>query len=687
MQFLLANPAWLWLLSLGAVPLLVHLFARSNPPKYAFSSTEFLRRILKKTARMRKPQDWLLLLLRTLAALALALVFLQPLLTGGGETVGGKKTTLYLVDRSASMACKDGASSRFAAACAKVVELMEAGRGGGANVVWIDAEPDAVFPQPGQNLDYLADVLKRGEPRQEPGAISSALSLALAQLNQAEGARELVVVSDFQASAWKDFELQVPKNVKLVKVRVGRDDTGNLAVSELFATPADPVVGQDVLMVCRLRNFSASPRRTTLYLESGGGRQSSPVEIPAWGEAEANFKTHFARPGVVRLSAAIGEDAFSGDNTRHALVNVRDTLKMVSVAPATKAGREGAPRVLARLAASLDWLDHSEAEAGQWPAAGSADFLFVHGWPGGDVDALRAQAAAGTTVLVHPAPGCSESDCRKLLGLPSAGNGAALPADTQGAWKAGISRHAGERNKVFGLFATGEFGNPAAGTFRQRLRLPADWPEQVTRLIDYSDGVPGLLSAPTDGAPVLLWNLPLSDEHSSWAGQTVFVPSMGELLLHSRAAEKMGGAEVLPGGRISWSPGEGVSPESVALYDDSGKRLETDLRMTGGGVRLVGKQPAEPGVYAWKIGDGVAHRQVVNFPATESDLRLMDPAEVRGGETVDAKQLLQRAALGEGVPLWPWAVAAVLLLLLLESLVAAWKPKPAGDSSLSYQKK
>ena len=94
MQFLLSNPAWLWLLSLAAVPLIVHLFARSNPPKFRFSSTVFLQRIMKKTARLRKPQDWLLLLLRTLAAIALLVVFLGPLLTGDSAIQGTKTTTI-----------------------------------------------------------------------------------------------------------------------------------------------------------------------------------------------------------------------------------------------------------------------------------------------------------------------------------------------------------------------------------------------------------------------------------------------------------------------------------------------------------------------------------------------------------------------------------------------------------------
>ena len=677
MQFLLANPAWLWLLSLGVVPLLVHLFARSNPPKYEFSSTEFLRKILKKTARMRKPQDWLLLLLRTLAILALLFVFLQPLLTSDREISVGKKTTIYLIDRSASMTCKDGASSRFAKACTKAVELMKAAKGDDANVVWIDADPDAVFPQPGQNLDYLRNTLERSEAHQELGATSSALNLALSQLNQVEGSRELVVISDFQSSAWKEFQLQVPKGVKVVKVKVGEADTDNLAVGELFATPANPVVGQDVVMVCRVRNFSAEPRRTTLYLESGGGRQSRDIEIPAWGEAEANFQTHFAQPGQVQLSASIGEDAFSGDNVRHALVEVKDTLKMVSIAAPKGSAREGAPMVLGRLAASLEWLDHSVFRGDGWPAPETMDFLFLHDWDGGDLEKIKALSAAGVTVLVHPSAGVSLSDCQFLLGITESGDSSAIAFDTKGAWKAGISSKAGERNKVFTLFATGEFGNPAAGTFQERLRLPAEWVEQVTHLIDYTDGVPGVLTTSAQGSPVVLWNLSLSDSLSTWSGQTAFVPFMGELLLNSRSLEQGVGNEVLPGSQLFWSPTEGVSPESVALYDDGGEVLETERRMTGNGVQLTSKAMAIPGVYQWKIGDGVAHQQIANFPVTESDLRLMEPAEVQGGEVVDSKQLLQRAALGDGIPLWPWFVAAVFLFLISESLVGMWRPKPA----------
>ena len=690
MQFFLTNTALLWLLSLAAVPLIVHLFARSNPPKFRFSSTVFLQRIMKKTARLRKPQDWVLLLLRTLAVLALLFIFLQPILTGENSIAGGRKTSICLIDRSASMASKDGAESRFSGACARARELLASGAADEANVIWIDAQPDAVFPQPGPNLEFIQDALARAELREEPGALGAAVQLAVSQFDEVRGERELVILSDFQSAAWSDFLLEVPAGIKVVKVKVGAADVENLAVHELFSSPADPVVGQDVLMVCRLRNYSATPRRTTLYLDFDGGRQSREVEIPAWGEAEMNFKTRFSQAGQVAVSAAIAEDVFPGDDTRHALVPVREALRITSIAPREDSLHAPGLEVLDRLAASLDWLDHRTLPAGDLPAPGTTDYVFLHTWDGTRLEALRNLAATGTTLLVQPALGCPLEVCEKLMGLPVTNNPGAIPVDTKGGsrksgnqvgWKAGVSRLASDKSPTFAIFKSGEFGNPAAGLFQRRLRLPAEWPEDILRLIDYEDGIPGLLSTRGNGsAPIVLWNLPMSGKLGSWSAQSPFVPFMGELLLTSRAVSRGGAIEAMPGDILSWAPGEEVSPDSVTLHDGNGQRRDVAVEMTPQGLRLSSTEPAVPGIHRWKIGEGVAFRQVVNFPATESDLRLMNPADIRGGDVVDTRTLLRRAELGEGIPLWPWFVAATLLFLLIESLVALWNPKPGKQA-------
>ena len=74
MSLTFANAGLAALLLLGAVPVLIHLFARSRPPAFAFPSVAFLRRVARRTARVKRPQEWLLLAIRTLLALALNLV-------------------------------------------------------------------------------------------------------------------------------------------------------------------------------------------------------------------------------------------------------------------------------------------------------------------------------------------------------------------------------------------------------------------------------------------------------------------------------------------------------------------------------------------------------------------------------------------------------------------------------------
>ncbi len=59
--------AVLWpLLALLSVPVLLHLFARSRPPAYKFSSIELVQRVIRSTMRIKKPQAWILLILRML---------------------------------------------------------------------------------------------------------------------------------------------------------------------------------------------------------------------------------------------------------------------------------------------------------------------------------------------------------------------------------------------------------------------------------------------------------------------------------------------------------------------------------------------------------------------------------------------------------------------------------------------
>src|ERR1041384_8847764 len=65
-------------LAAAAIPLLLHLFARREPPTVVFPATRYLAETARAHHRRLTLQHWLLLLIRTLLVVALALAAAGP---------------------------------------------------------------------------------------------------------------------------------------------------------------------------------------------------------------------------------------------------------------------------------------------------------------------------------------------------------------------------------------------------------------------------------------------------------------------------------------------------------------------------------------------------------------------------------------------------------------------------------
>jgi len=661
MLVLFHYPALLGLLALAGLPVLVHLLSRARPPVYRFSNVEFLRRVLRSTARIRRPKDWLLLALRTLALCALAAAFSWPVLISKSAALPGEKSTvILLIDRSASMAAREGAGSRFDSACAQATRFLEQSKPDNANLIWIDAEPDAAFPEPAPNLDFLTDLLQQARPVPEAGALSAAFDLALRQLAKVGGHRELVVISDFQATAWRDFAPRLPANIVVRAQCVATTTPPNVAVSRLIPQPAEPVVGQDLTLLTRVENFSAEPVRTQLTLDADGARQSQAIDIPAWGEAESAFVIRPANPGPMAITASIEPDGFPGDDARHTVVQVRDSLRLALTAPPASA--DG--RILGKLATSLKWLELAGDPADVRPA----DFHFISGWSGATPAELRKLALAGTTLIVRPAAACPLAAIRDLLKLPvdPADGPLALDASPSGWTATPDEAHAANQ-----LFRSGDFGNPFAGTFRERLHLPASLASQpgIRPIAHFADGIPALLEGPTDHASILLWNLPLDPAKTDWPTQGSFLPAIAEILLRTRPRGSAEPAYSLPGSPLTWTSNDPAHAGALTLLGPASEPVALTESTAAAGTLWQAKVPAVPGLYRWQISGQPIAFTAVNFPDSESDLRPLETTPTFGKLDSSNDSLVRQAALAQGLPLWPWLALAALLFLILESVV------------------
>jgi hypothetical protein len=663
MNYLLHNPYLLGLAPLVAVPLLVHLLARAKPPKYLFSATAFVRKVVQQTVRIKRPKDRLLLLCRTLLFAALCLMFLRPVVFFKDRVPGshGPKSVVLVIDRSASMAWSEGGRTRFAAACDEAdTVLARLSSQDKANIVWIDREPDAVFPEMGANIDYLRQRLREARCTNEFGHAQNAVELALSQLGSVSGVRELVLVSDFQASQWKDIALEVPEEIAVATLAPAGEAAANGAVLSIATDPAAPLAGDTAQVMLSIGNFSGTPRNRTVILNLDEHIVTRQVQIPAWSHGAVVVEHVFQKPGQVTVSARLDEDSFGVDDWRAIQVPVRHGLR-VGIA-----GDDPRTAPLFRRALhALPWVETKEIAVPNIEAARDLDLVLLAGWVGGDLDALIRLKERGLAFVVAPAPGLPMDALARLLGRQTPANADAFrlqPLDQALGLTLGDGSH-----KAFALFRDGQFGDPSRAAFTQRL-VAMEMPDNGKTLLSFADRRPAVIEY-VASPPVVVWLAPLSADCSDWTAQPAFLPFFGELLGAVGARRPVALPETaLPGETLSF--GSTAFGDGQQLLDNAGHAFPV-VRIDSAekGTRFVSDPVAAPGVYRLCARQDCTPARIVNFPGAESDLRTGPPPAIAKGGLHSARSAAALDAGRQGTDLWKFFIWAALAMIGIECLL------------------
>jgi hypothetical protein len=662
MSFHLLNPAWIGLLALAAVPVLVHLVARAKPPIWEFPALDLLKQVIRRTQRIKRPRDYLVLLLRTLGIIALAAAFLRPVFLGDNQLAGTaeKKTIVLVIDRSASMACVDGAQTRFGTACTRAAELLEsAGSNTLANVIWLDGLPSAIFSAPSPNRDFLLETLGKATAEPQPGAIPVALNLAYEQLRGVDGTREIFVLSDFQAVAWKDVPLTPPSGIKLLTVSVTTKEVGNIALASLRAEPAEPVLGQPLDLLARVRNFSAEPRRAEILFTAGESRQTRSAEIPPWGEAEIGVNLTLNTTGAVPIQASLEEDAFPGDDVRYGVLTVKEAVRLTISADASQAA---ATEPLLALGQTIPWL-RTQVLPLSAALAAETDLLFVHQWTGDKLTELQQRVQQGTVVMVAPQVSLPAEKIRLLLGaLESATTNKLNQANSATEHTVKV---VAENHPAFAIFKSGEFGSPFPTKFKQR--ATSSLTGIGTPLAVYEDGVPALQQGADPAMPMYFWNMDFAPATSAWSNEAAFVVFWGEWCRTMPPKRLNSSHEILPGTKPTFTATTDIPADQLIFQNASG----TSPALRKLSAASWEAPAAVPGAYTWRVGSGVLEQVACNFPESESDLRTLTPSQLTAPAVV-ATERASMAAARDGRPLTWLCLWIALGCLGLEALVLWW---------------
>ncbi len=362
LAFAFLNPALLWLLTLVAVPIIIHLLNRRRFQRVKWAAMEFLLAALKRNRRRLQMQEWLLLLLRALAVMFLVLLVCRPLLTGN---VFGSARTHHLVclDDSLSMSQRAGARDAFAEARDAVMALAS---------TLADRKPGDVLSLLTTSAPHKPLLASQRVSAQIQARVREALG-ALTQASDSSGdlaatlvqARKLMadtpdcsraqitVFTDLRQVDWLGDDgkargdllavlRQLDKEKEALRVvALGSRDAENLAVAAVRLKDRVVVAGVPTSLEIDIANrgLSASqPSEVTVRV--GRGEQATqralPVEPIGPGAMSTLTVQHTFRDDLQDVveqgvTATLGRDAFAADDSRALALAVRPAIRCLLV--------------------------------------------------------------------------------------------------------------------------------------------------------------------------------------------------------------------------------------------------------------------------------------------------------------------------------------------------------------------
>ncbi|HKV74348.1 MAG TPA: BatA and WFA domain-containing protein [Gemmatimonadales bacterium] len=245
------HPWALTALGAAAIPLLLHLVTRRDPPVVVFPAVRYLVAATREHQRRLRLRHWLLLLVRTLLILALVLAAAGPSLPRRGTGAGHTPTAMVLVlDNSLSSGAVAGGTPVIATLIRAAREVLD--RATPEDQLWL-LTADGV-PRRGDRsqLGLVLDSLGATDRRLDLGA---ALTTAATLLSADRRPGEIVLVSDVQASALSPATVPqpilvvrpveaAPPNAGIARLDPGplpwTGDAGHLRL-ELVGDPGKPI--------------------------------------------------------------------------------------------------------------------------------------------------------------------------------------------------------------------------------------------------------------------------------------------------------------------------------------------------------------------------------------------------------------------------------------------------------------
>lgn len=371
------------LLLLGAIPLILFLHSLKPKARRISTTTLFLWERVLRERPLATRLGWLfkknlLLILQILAALLLILALADPSLLH----VGGRPGDVVVVmDLSASMKAKGPLGTRFDAARKEFLSLVEQ-LGSDQKMMVIGAAAQARLMIPFTTDKHRLRDLGRGLGATDaPGQVKEAILFAYAFLKRGSADR-VVVITDGAFDGAEDFTRQAA-HLQFIRVEGGKENVGIVG----FEARGHPDRPTHTEVMVHVRNFTAKPLTVPLTLMLGEKiLAQEAVEIEAEGRRILIYRLEERLAGTLVARLEI-EDDFATDNAAYLVVTEAAPVRLLYVGP-------GNP-YLERLLRLFPQVHMTAAE--QWDASRAAESYDLVIFDRVSVPAL----AQGNFILIH----------------------------------------------------------------------------------------------------------------------------------------------------------------------------------------------------------------------------------------------------------------------------------------------
>lgn len=702
------SPLLLGGLVLASAPIIIHLLNRRRFIRVDWAPMRVLKQTMKSNRKRVRLEQWLLLALRTLAVAALILAIARPISSGAHLAslfeLSGRASRIVVIDDSLSMGTRvDGRTSFDRAAEAAGALLSEIGADDEVTVVTTShIETPLVQSARLETPDAVLGQLQDAGTTDVGNVWGQTFAGVDTLLRQATyPVREVTIVSDLGRNGWGEDVTRIAtrwaaEEVTFRVLDVGRELPGGLQLTSL--KPRDPVVliDTDTSLLAMIENTSGdlSTGETMTVRVDGIERTVDLPDIAAGSAVTVPIDVTFADAGSHRVDVELLGDSLPADGRGFAVVDVRANLDVVLIdgEPGIEPFEGETDFLALALSAGYSRVRVTTLLASDWDATpiATADLVVlanVDQLPDARIRELEKLVEAGTGLIVFAGTAVSPELYNAQLYLGGAG---LLPA------KLGEPVEVEQQGLVLGDVSGSPIEplaklNPAAlSDVNPQFVIPASIdPAGDSRILaswNDAESSPALISHRYGDGTVMLVTVSADRDWSDWPTKPTYVFAMRSAAF-SMAGRIGDDRNLIAGEPLTIELDAARLPERVGISRGSTSSVDAVIRKESNSADGAGSSPSatytttqSAGFYTanWAEPSGTEFSRVFAVsPAVDDSTRErideQDLTRILGPLDADIISWAGSVdATAGAAELWRYAVIAMIVLLIAESLLGSW---------------